>query len=424
MRGYSGFTLPEVNGTFNNWCGNCNALSDANGDGIWETTISIPSGTYEYKFSFDSWTGQENLSDAGGCTITNGTFSNRTLTVTSDVILNTVCWGLCSDCLSENTLVWNQVWSEEFEGTQLNSNNWSYEIGNSGWGNNELQNYTNSPSNIELSNGSLKITARNENSNGSDYSSARIISNNLQEVQYGKIEARIKAPIGQGIWPAFWMLGANYENVGWPQCGEIDIMEHINNESLTNGTMHWYNGTGHSYKGSSVPMIEQDFHVYGIIWDEVSVQFLLDSMPYYEFEYSNYQNATPIFTKPFFFLLNVAVGGNWPGNPDATTVFPATMEVDYIRLFKNTIQGIEPASNFKSIRVFPVPFNDHLSIQNLPQDVTWNVCVFSSIGQQLESITGNSTSLELDTHYWNQGMYFVQVKSTKADSRTFRILKN
>jgi beta-glucanase (GH16 family) len=420
MRGYAGFTRPEVNGTFNNWCGNCNAMTDDNADGIWETTLSLGAGNYEYKFSFDSWTGQENLSDAGSCTITNGTFSNRTLTVNSDVVLDVVCWGLCGDCLSEPPTLWTMNWSEEFEGTQLNSATWSYDLGNSGWGNNELQNYTNAASNLEVSNGSLKITARNDNGN---YTSSRIISNNKKEVQSGKIEARIKITIGQGIWPAFWMLGANYENVGWPQCGEIDIMEHVNNESLTNGTMHWYNGTGHSYEGSSVPFVEQDFHVYGIYWDQHKVQFQLDSVPYYEFVYANYPNAESIFTKPFFFLLNVAVGGNWPGNPDGSTVFPATMEVDYIRTYVFDAVGIETSAR-TVLNAFPNPFSDVIHLNASIPLANWNYTVYSLTGQVLYAGTLATSERHIDTKEWNAGMYVLQLSANGQSPVNLRLQKN
>jgi beta-glucanase (GH16 family) len=311
-------------------------------------------------------------------------------------------------------------WSEEFEGTQLNSATWSYDLGNSGWGNNELQNYTNSASNIEVSNGSLKITARNDNGN---YSSARIISNNKKEIQFGKIEARIKIPIGQGIWPAFWMLGANFETVSWPQCGEIDIMEHVNNESLTNGTMHWYNGTGHSYEGSSVPMVEQDFHVFGIIWDEFKVQFLLDSVPYYEFEYANYPNAEPIFTKPFFFLLNVAVGGNWPGNPDGSTIFPATMEVDYIRAYVNDAVGIETSARIV-LNAFPNPFSDVIHLNTSIPLANWNYTVYSLTGQVLYAGTLAPSERSIETKEWNAGMYVLQLSANGQSPVNLRLQKN
>ena len=422
MRSYSGFTTPEVNGTFNNWCGNCMPMTDNDADGIWEKTISIGAGSYEYKFSFDSWTGQENLTAASGCTISNGTFSNRTLTVNSDVVLDVVCWGLCSDCLEQDTQMWYLDWSEEFDGTQLNASTWSYDLGNSGWGNNELQNYTNSPSNVEVSNGSLKITARNESSNGSNYSSARIISNNLQEIQFGKIEARIKIPVGQGIWPAFWMLGANFETVGWPQCGEIDIMEHVNNESLGNGTMHWYNGTGHSYKGSAVPIIEQDFHLYGILWNDTSVTFTLDGFPYYEFLYANYPNAAPIFNRPFFFLLNVAIGGNWPGNPDGTTVFPATMEVDYIRTYTNTIIGMEDFVN-STIALYPNPCESQLRLTNALPIADWSYEVLSFTGQRIASGTLEAGMREINCQNWLPGTYIMQLKSDGCEPVNLRFQK-
>ena len=425
MNGLAGFTRPEVNGTFNGWCGNCNAMNDSNADGIWETTISMNAGSYEYKFSFDSWTGQEDLSASGNCAITSGTFSNRTLTVQSDMVLNVACWGLCSDCLPENVDTWSMVWSDEFEGNSLNQQVWSYNIGTGigGWGNNELQYYTNSPNNIDVSNGSLKITARQENFNGSNYTSSRIITNNLMEFKYGKIESRIKVPIGQGLWPAFWMLGANFETASWPQCGEIDIMEHINNESVTNGTVHWNNNTGHAYKGSAVPFDENDFHVYAAIWDSTSVTFELDGHSYFRFPFIESNNTATIFQKEFFLLLNVAVGGNWPGNPDGTATFPASMEVDYIRIYINDVTGISEDIEIPSTHIYPNPFEDELTISNLLEGTSWDVRVTNYMGQLVAQQKATNSSTSIDSKNWNSGVYFVTLISKENKPLNFKVIK-
>jgi beta-glucanase (GH16 family) len=425
MNGLSGFTRPEVNGTFNGWCGNCNAMTDSNADGIWETTISLNAGSYEYKFSFDSWTGEEDLSAAGSCAITSGTFSNRTLVVQSDMVLNVACWGLCNDCLPENADTWSMVWSDEFDGSALNEQVWSYNIGTGvgGWGNNELQYYTNNPNNIEVSNGSLKITARQENFNGSTYTSSRIITNNLMEFKYGKIESRIKVPIGQGLWPAFWMLGANFETVSWPQCGEIDIMEHINNESVTNGTVHWKNNSGHSYKGSAVPFDENDFHVYAAIWDSTSVTFELDGHSYFRFPFIESNNTEAIFRKEFFLLLNVAVGGNWPGYPDGSATFPASMEVDYIRIFNNDVTSNSTDIEIPSTNIYPNPFDDQLTISNLLDGTTWDVRITNCLGQIVAQQKVTSSSSAIDTKNWNAGVYFVTLVSKENKQINLKVIK-
>jgi beta-glucanase (GH16 family) len=400
-------------------------MTDSNADGIWETTISLNAGSYEYKFSFDSWTGEEDLSAAGSCAITTGTFSNRTLAVQSDMVLNIACWGLCNDCLPENADTWSMVWSDEFDGNALNEQIWAYNIGTGigGWGNNELQYYTNNPNNIEVSNGSLKITARQENFNGSNYTSSRIITNNLMEFKYGKIESRIKVPIGQGLWPAFWMLGANFETASWPQCGEIDIMEHINNESVTNGTVHWNNNTGHSYKGSAVPFDENDFHVYAAIWDSTSVTFELDGHSYFRFPFLESNNTEAIFRKEFFLLLNVAVGGNWPGNPDGSATFPASMEVDYIRIYNNDATGISEDIEIPSTYIYPNPFDDQITISNLLDETTWDVRITNCLGQIVAQQKVTSSNSSIDSKNWNAGIYFVNLVSRENKQINLKVIK-
>ena len=230
---------------------------------------------------------------------------------------------------------WQLIWADEFDGNSINASNWTHEIGTgfNGWGNNELQSYTNSASNSSVSNGSLKINALEQPIGQSDYSSARIISKNKFSFQYGKIEARIKMPLGQGLWPAFWMLGQNIDAVSWPQCGEIDVVEHVNNSPEINGTMHWDAG-GHAYWGGSTPCDASQFHTYSVIWDETAIRWYLDDVEYHSANIENNVNSTEEFHQDFFLIMNVAVGGNWPGSPNVSTVFPATMEVDYIRVYQ------------------------------------------------------------------------------------------
>ena len=230
------------------------------------------------------------------------------------------------------------VWSDEFDGTAINSNNWTYDLGASGWGNNEWQNYTNSPNNSSVSDGFLTITAREE---GGGYTSARMKSVDLQEFQFGRIDIRAKLPEGQGIWPALWMLGANFPEGGWPQCGEIDIMELVGHQPGTNhGTAHWGANFGvHQYNGSSITLpggakFSEAFHLFSIEWQQNSIVWYMDDQPFFSIDNTQMNGQPYPFNAPFFFIMNIAVGGNWPGYPDATTVFPQTMMVDYVRVFQ------------------------------------------------------------------------------------------
>jgi beta-glucanase (GH16 family) len=226
------------------------------------------------------------------------------------------------------------VWADEFDGNAVNQEWWTFETGGGGWGNNELEVYANSPINAFVYNGKLNIVATKTYGG---YNSARMKTAGKKEFTYGRIDIRAKMPYGQGIWPALWMLGGNIGQVGWPTCGEIDIMEYLGHEvSKVYGTAH-YNDGGHQYKGGSYVLtggqgFNDQFHVFTILWQENLIEWYVD---YHKF----YEVAPPLvkfesFNLPQFFIFNVAVGGNWPGNPDATTVFPQTMQVDYVRVFQ------------------------------------------------------------------------------------------
>lgn len=236
---------------------------------------------------------------------------------------------------------WTLVWSDEFEGNTLNTSNWSYDIGTGdwGWGNNELQYYTNRAENISVSDGLLKITARQESYNGSSYTSAKIKTQGLHSFQYGKIEARIAAPSGQGFWPAFWMLGDNHSTVGWPYCGEIDIFEHVNTEDKIYGTVHWDSDGHASYGGNLAGINVTDYHVYSIIWDEDYITWYCDDVQYHQIAITDNAGGTNEFHEKFYLILNLAVGGNWPGSPDGSTTFPSTMYVDYVRVYQQNGTG-------------------------------------------------------------------------------------
>ncbi|HEU5402617.1 MAG TPA: glycoside hydrolase family 16 protein [Terriglobales bacterium] len=244
---------------------------------------------------------------------------------------------------------WKLTWSDEFSGPNNSlpdESKWSIEVGGH-WANNELQAYTNRPQNIHLQNGNLVITATKEDYTGTDgvsrsYTSARMKTEGKFTQKYGRIEARMKLPHGQGMWPAFWLLGDDISAVGWPECGEIDIMENVGSKmSVVLGTIH-----GPGYSGGEGPSanytlpkqqnFSDDFHVFAIEWEPAAIRFYVDG--------NLFETRTPadippgkkwVFDHPYFVILNLAVGGNLPGSPDATTQFPQSMLVDYVRVYEH-----------------------------------------------------------------------------------------
>lgn len=231
------------------------------------------------------------------------------------------------------------VWSDEFDGEKLNSSHWSHEIGGHGWGNDELEFYQ--EDNTAVRDGYLIITARKENKEERDYTSSRIITKGKKEFQYGRVDIRALLPNGQGIWPALWMLGNNISTVDWPKCGEIDIMEMIGGTGKDNtlhGTAHWDSVGTHIYHGGKISLEDgkifaDEFHVFSIVWTPASITWYLDDKQYYTMDITPAELSE--FRNKFYFIFNVAVGGNWPGNPDKTTTFPQRLIVDYIRVFQN-----------------------------------------------------------------------------------------
>lgn len=233
------------------------------------------------------------------------------------------------------------IWSDEFDGPAINTGNWNFDLGNSGFGNNELENYTNRSQNARIENGMLVIEARRENLGGSSYTSARMNTGGRQSFGVNTwIEARIRAPQGQGIWPAFWTLGSNIGTVGWPACGEIDILELQGQNPFRNfGTMHWadVNGAHASFGGifNSSASFASGFHTFAISRTPTAIKWYVDRVQYFEGNIANGVNSTSEFQGQFFILLNVAVGGNFVGSPDGSTVFPQQMLVDYVRVWGN-----------------------------------------------------------------------------------------
>ena len=240
-------------------------------------------------------------------------------------------------------------WNDEFEGPAgalPDPARWNYDLGRgqNGWGNNELQEYTRRPENVSLDGeGHLVIRAIKE-ADGR-YTSARLKTQGLFEPRYGRIEARMKLPFGQGIWPALWMLGADIGSIGWPRCGEIDIMEHIGREpSIVHGTVHGPGYSGGNGIGAQTALaaarLSDDFHVFAVDWSPDRIEFFFDGRSYGQVTAARLPTgAAWAFDKPFFLLINLAVGGNWPGYPDATTTFPQTLTVDWVRVYRMPVPG-------------------------------------------------------------------------------------
>ena len=236
---------------------------------------------------------------------------------------------------------WSIIWQDEFEAAELDLKNWTFDIGGNGWGNAEWEAYTDQPENVRVENGMLVIEAREDPTlpAGRPYSSARIKTQGLHAWQYGRIEARIKLPYGQGIWPAFWMLGENFNKVGWPAAGEIDILEFVGKEpNRIYATVHAPGYSGGSEGATSnlvVPTdtLKNDFHVYAIEWEENEIRWYFDDQQYFKLTPEDVPDQW-IFDHPFFIIINLAVGGRWPGYPDETTVFPQFLYVDYVRVYQ------------------------------------------------------------------------------------------
>jgi beta-glucanase (GH16 family) len=267
-------------------------------------------------------------------------------------LLTTSCGGQSTPA-SAAPQSWKLVWSDEFnapDGSAPDSSKWTLESGGNGWGNNELEYYTNRLRNAQIHGGNLVISALAEHYTGPDgvtrnYTSARLKTLGKFSQTYGRFEARIKIPYGQGMWPAFWMLGSDIDQAGWPACGEIDIMENIGREpSTVHGTIH---GPGYSgAQGIGAPFslpsgrFADDYHLFAVEWEPNAIRFYVDTALYATRTPADLPpNTQWVYNKPFFILLNVAVGGSWPGSPDATTVFPQTMAVDYVRVYSRPLSA-------------------------------------------------------------------------------------
>ncbi len=251
-------------------------------------------------------------------------------------------FGACNEEDTPEQPNWQLVWQDEFDGAAgelPDASKWSFDIGTD-WGNQQLEYDTDRPENASTDgNGNLVITAREENFAGRAYTSARIKTQGKFEQTYGRFEARLKTPFGPGLWPAFWLLGANIDEVSWPQCGEIDIMELRGQEpSIIHGSLHGPGNFGGDALTASYSLtndrFDSDFHIFAVEWGEDYINYLVDDEVYYTITPDDL-NGEWVFDHDFFIILNVAVGGNYVGFPSPQTPFPQTMTVDYVRVYKD-----------------------------------------------------------------------------------------
>lgn len=325
---------------------------------------------------------------------------------------------ICSLALRGQT-TWSLSWSEEFSGNALDQTVWNYDIGtgNWGWGNNELQYYTNSSQNLFLENGMAHIVARQQNFGTSNYTSARINTSNKFNFTYGRLEARIKLPMGQGLWPAFWLLGQNINEVSWPSCGEIDVMEHVNNNDYINGTLHW-NQNGHQYNGSTASFDHNAFHQYMIEWDENKIKWFIDGISFKTMTItSSNMNA---FHSPFFIILNLAVGGQWPGSPDNTTSFPAEMLVDYVRYYQP--QVVDVSKEELSQEVYIESNKQGIILHNVV-DLIGQYEIYNLQGQIIDSGIAFDKQ-PISTNTFAAGIYVFKYISKNQNTQVFKVHLN
>lgn len=322
------------------------------------------------------------------------------------------------------------VWSDEFDYTGLPaSNKWSYDVGGSGWGNQELQYYTEYRSeNARVEGGRLIIEARKESYEGLDYTSARLVTKYKGDWLYGRIEVNAKLPGGTGSWPAIWMLPTDWEYGEWPNSGEIDIMEHVGYDPTTiYGTVHTeaYNGMNGTQQGSNIQVndCESNYHIYAIEWSENKIEFYVDDTKYFTFYNQNTWETWP-FDKRFHLLLNIAVGGTWGGLQGVDdNIFPIKMEVDYVRVYQETTSNDVLVNNDKLV-VFPSPTDSMLSLK-LPDgfDILADseIKITNANGVLVKRISLNDNIEQIDVSELPAGVYFISI-SNKIQILTAKFL--
>lgn len=319
------------------------------------------------------------------------------------------------------------IWSDDFDRSEIDGEKWNFEQGGGGWGNRELQYYTDRSENARIEGGCLVIEARKEEYGGRNFTSARLTTKGKGFAKYGKIEARISLPQGRGTWPAFWLMPEKNVYGTWPRSGEIDMMEHIgSNPEMISYAVHTQQRNGSKgnnwnkqvYPG---PEIEGEFHLYGIEWLDDRIEFYFDGekqATLYNDLLGN-SNTWP-FDQEFYVILNVAIGGNMGGTVDESAFDrPVEMKVDYVRIYASGISGIEEKETIPC-KIWPNPFSDRLVIKS---DVPAPVKVTDVSGRILMELPAEK-EFELNTSSWIKGFYFLTVGEESRVSKVYKLLKN
>ena len=312
------------------------------------------------------------------------------------------------------------VWSDEFNGTGApDASKWGYDLGAGGWGNREVQTYTNLLQNARQENGSLIIDALKQ---GYTWNSARLLSNNKFEFKYGRVVFRAKLPAGIGTWPALWMLGENFVTKGWPACGEIDLMEHVGKDP------EWIHSSVHSPSSSGntvntdirrVPTCETEFHTYQLNWTYQKLEFSVDSVLFYTYKPSVRNASTWPFDLPFFIIMNVAMGGNMGSDPQYESgglkngidpsLYMARMEIDYVRVYQypNAVEDLpNPEKSFFS----PNPSTGKIHL-DIPAGISATATISNLLGQKVYQFSANHETSEIDLSVLTKGIYCITLRS-------------
>ena len=391
-----------------------------NGDGTWELTTQLSSGDYTYKFRngyYDYWDGpgweDDNGLIEGGCAY--GQYHDRQVIVqNNNLIVGPFCFGSCDESCDEEVINYTLVWDDDFDNSEIDLNKWNFEIGTGdwGWGNNEAQYYTNDPENAYIEDGNLIIQAVHENYGGMNYTSARLTTKNKGDWRYGKFEIRAKLPTGIGTWPAIWMLPTDWVYGGWPESGEIDIMEHVGyNPNWIHGTIHTdaYNHMDGTQLGGQIHINDasSNFHIYSIVWSDESIKWYVDDIQFYDF-YNDQQDdfTTWPFNQDFHLILNLAIGGTWGGQQGIDdSAFPAQFKIDYVKIYEasqlSSYDRLLPI-RYKSYQNYPNPFNPITTLRyNLPGDAMVNITIYDMMGRQVKTIVNGSQTAGHKTIQWN-----------------------
>lgn len=333
---------------------------------------------------------------------------------------------------------WKLVWADEFDGDTLNTEKWSYmtgtgsEYGLDRWGNNELQYYQ--EENVRVADGVLTITAKRENVESSQFTSGRIRTINMGDWTYGRFEFRARMPVGQGLWAAIWMLPTDSDYGGWASSGEIDIMEYLGHDtSVVHGTIH-YGGLwpdnksrGTDYETSDTAF-HQDFHTFALEWEEGKLRWYVDGELFQSLGTGMWYSSTPgdfpaPFNRRFHLLINLAVGGNWPGSPDASTVFPQDLVIDYVRIYQDGVTGLgEQSSALKLDQNHPNPFADYSTIGfSLPAEQHVLLEVFDVTGRKVRTLANSlygpgSHTVGVEAKELEPGLYSYRLQAGESSA--------